>query len=152
MGIEELNFSSAVLQGSAFAALADLVADLAGQKDLSNTVGLTYTELQNLVSSFGFETMAKLGRSGKVDASGEFFWALPLDEVQKLNVPVVIGTDIVTAALADKDKNLPSGDEHFIIGLAKGYVDISENKVTGGIPIDDQGVAISSSANNKFPH
>lgn len=151
MGIEELNFSSAVLQGSAFAALADLVADLAGQKDASNTVGLTYTELQNLVSSFGFETMAKLGRSGKVDASGEFFWALPLDEVQKLNVPVVIGTDIVTAALADKDKNLPSDDHHFIAGLAKGYVDISENKVTGGFPIDDQGVAISSKANMKFP-
>ena len=130
MGIEELNFSSAVLQGSAFAGLADLVADLASQKDSGVTAdpGLTFLEMQNLIKSFGFETMAKLGRERKVDASGQLFWALPLSEVKQLNVPVVIGTDIVTDVMADKDKNLPSGDNHFIDGLAKGYADIVANK------------------------
>jgi len=151
MGIEELNFSSAVLQGSAFSALADLVADLASQKDASNTVGLTYIELQNLVKSFGFETMAKLARNGKLDTgvSGELFWTLPLSEVQKLSVPVVIGSNIVTAVGADKDKNLPSGDQHFIKLLAKGYVDISANKTGSGQVVDDQNNALG--AGFEFP-
>lgn len=128
MGIEELNFSSAVLQGNAFSGLADLVADLAGQTDGTNTVGMTYPDMQNLVTSFGFETMAKLGREQKVDASAEFFWALPLSEVQNLNKPVVIGTDIVTAVMAEKDKNLESGDQWFVKGLAEAFLDISQNK------------------------
>jgi len=132
MGIEELNFSSAVLQGAAFSGLADLVADLAAQKDLSNTVGLTYTEMQNLVKSFGLQTMASLGRQGKVDASGQFLWTLPLSEVKKLSVPVVIGSDIVRDIFAEDKKNLPSGDEHFIQGVAKGYVDISYAKINTG--------------------
>lgn len=152
MGIEELNFSSAVLQGSAFSALADLVADLASQKDLSNTVGLTYIEMQNLVKSFGFETMAKLGRNGKVDASGEFFWTLPLSEVQNLNAPVVIGTNIISAVAAAKDKNLPSGDSHFIKALAKGYVDISANKTNlgNGQVVNDVSTALG--AGFEFPY
>uniref|UniRef100_A0A6C0EGG8 Uncharacterized protein n=1 Tax=viral metagenome TaxID=1070528 RepID=A0A6C0EGG8_9ZZZZ len=152
MGIEELNFSSAVLQGTAFSALADLVTDLAGQTDVStNSIGLTYTEMQNLVKSFGFQTMTNLGRQGKVDASSSFFWTLPLSEVQKLNAPVVIGTDIVTSVMAGKDTNLPSGERHFYTGLAFGYNDISTNKVTGGIILNDQGAAVSSLNADKFP-
>ena len=131
MGIEELNFSSAVLQGAAFSGLADLVADLAAQKDTthSGAPGLTYIEMQNLVKSFGLQTMASLGRQNKVDASGQFLWTLPLSEVKKLNVPVVIGTDIVRDIFATKDENLPSGDFHFIQGLARGFVDISSAKI-----------------------
>lgn len=151
MGIEELNFSSAVLQGTAFSALADLVTDLAGQSDASNTIGLTYTEMQNLVKSFGFQTMTNLGRQGKVDASSSFFWTLPLSEVQKLNAPVVIGTDIVTSVMAVKDKNLASGETHFYQGLAKGYNDISANKVSGGFIMNDQGAAVSALVADKFP-
>jgi len=131
MGIEELNFSSAVLQGAAFSGLADLVADLAAQKDsgTAGAPGLTYTEMQNLVKSFGLQTMASLGRQGKVDASGQFLWTLPLSEVKKLSVPVVIGSDIVRDIFADKDSNLASGDYHFIQGLNRGFVDISSAKI-----------------------
>ena len=151
MGIEELNFSSAVLQGAAFSGLADLVADLAAQKDTTNTIGLTYVEMQNLVKSFGLQTMAGLGRQGKVDASGQFLWTLPLSEVQKLSVPVVIGSDIVRDIFADKDSNLPSGDKHFIQGLNKGFVDISSAKIhpTNLRVVDDLSKAVG--AGFEFP-
>lgn len=131
MGIEELNFSSAVLQGSAFASLADLVADLAGQTDPStNSIGLTYRELQNLIKSFGFETVAGLGRQQKIDASGSLFWTLPMSEVQKLDKPVVFGTELVSAVLAPKNGTLRNGDFAFYEGLIHGYHDISVNKTT----------------------
>jgi hypothetical protein len=155
MGIEELNFSSAVLQGSAFSALADLVADLAASKDADTAgdVGLTYIEMQNLVKSFGLQTMASLGRQGRVDASGQFLWTLPLSEVKKIppKNPVVIGTDIVRDVFAAKDKNLPSGDSHFVAGLAKAYVDISVNKVNNTSLEVVNDISVGLGPDFKFP-
>lgn len=150
MGIEELNFSSAVLQGSAFSGLADLVADLAGQTDLSNTVGLTYTDMQNLVKSFGLKTIAKLGAQGKIDASNQLLWTLPLSEVKKLNAPVVFGSNIVRDVFVADETQLEAGDQHFYEGLLAGYKDISSNKVSSGNIVDDQGNAVSGTG-YKFP-
>ena len=142
MGIEELNFSSAVLQGSAFSGLADLVADLAGQTDLSNTVGLTYMDMQNLVKSFGLQTIAKLGAQGKIDASNQLLWTLPLSEVKKLNAPVVFGSNIVRDVFVADETQLEAGDKHFYEGLLAGYKDISSNKVSSGNIENDQGKAV----------
>ena len=125
MGIEEFNFASAVLSGQNFAGLASLVAGLVQEKDATN-VGLTYLEMQDLIKSFGMETCVNLGRAasstkpGVLDASSQLFWALPLSEVQKFNVPVVIGSDIVSEIVVPKDENMPAGDEHFIKALANG--------------------------------
>ena len=152
MGIEELNFSSAVLQGTAFSALADLVADLASQTDTNpaGQVGLTYLEMQNLIKSFGFETIANLGRQGKISVSGELFWALPLSEVKKLSTPVVIGTDIARSVLAPENQTFTPGDAHFIDGLASGYADISKGKATtGGYLVND--LSASLGAGYEFP-
>jgi len=150
MGIEELNFSSAVLQGSAFSGLADLVADLAGQTDTTNTVGLTYMDMQNLVKSFGLQTIAKLGSQGKIDASNQLLWTLPLSEVKKLNAPVVIGSNIVRDVFVADETQLGAGDNHFYEGLVAGYSDISKNKVSNGIIVNDQGNAVSGTG-NQFP-
>jgi hypothetical protein len=129
MGIEELNFSSAVLSGANFVSLAELVADLAASNDVSYTeVPLTFLEMQNLVKSFGIETMTKLGRQGKIDASNQFWWTLPLSEVKALSEPVVVGTDTATSLYAAKNTNLGEGDHHFLEGVAQGFKDISNNK------------------------
>ena len=130
MGIEEFNFSSAVLSGQNFAGLASLVAGLVQEKDAGRVgaPGLTYLEMQDLIKSFGMETCVNLGRAPKagtaaaLDASSQLFWALPLSEVQKFNVPVVIGSDIVSEIAVPKNENLPAGDEHFIKALAHGYL------------------------------
>lgn len=166
MGIEELNFSSAVLSGANFVSLAELVADLAAGNDTdSPEVPLTFLEMQNLVKSFGIETMAKLGRQGKIDASGQFWWTLPLSEVKALSEPVVVGTDTTTSLFAAKDENLAEGDHHFLEGVATAFKDISNNKCeqnggTGGTGqlhvnqkiLDEEGVAVSlPTGDYRFP-
>ena len=161
MGIEELNFSSAVLSGANFVSLAELVADLAASNDVSgDEVPLTFLEMQNLVKSFGIETMAKLGREGKIDASGHFWWTLPLSEVKALSEPVVIGTDVATSLYAAKNSNLDEGDHHFIEGIATYFKDISNQKCSDGtdtnveqIILDEDHNDVNSPAGDyRFPH
>jgi hypothetical protein len=157
MGIEEFNFASAVLSGQNFAGLASLVAGLVQEKDATN-VGLTYLEMQDLIKSFGMETCVNLGRpasaseAGVLDASFQLFWALPLSEVQKFNVPVVIGSDIVSEIAIPKDTRLGAGDDHFIEALAHGYVDISVNKTftTSARIVNDLSSALG--AGYEFPY
>uniref|UniRef100_A0A6C0LUC8 Uncharacterized protein n=1 Tax=viral metagenome TaxID=1070528 RepID=A0A6C0LUC8_9ZZZZ len=144
------NLPQTLLGGEAFVSLAELVADLTEKKDLSSGaevgVGMTYTEMANLVDAFGLPTMVKLARKDKLDVSASsLMYALPMDKIQALSAPVVIGRDLGVDLATSDGETLAAGSDKLIAALFKGYADISTN-MTGedNEIVNDLSVALGS--------
>jgi hypothetical protein len=146
------NLPQTLLGGEAFVSLAELVADLTEKKDVSGTdaaygVGMTYTEMANLVDAFGLPTMVKLARKGKLDVSASsLMYAIPLDKIQALSEPVVIGRDLGSDLTTSDGETLAAGSTKLIDALFTGYNDISKNmtQVGGARIVNDLSVALGS--------
>ena len=145
------NLPTTLLGGEAFISLAELVTDLTEQKDVTNDVGMTYTEMANLVDAFGLPTMIKLARKNKLDVSASsLMYAVPLSKIKALSDPVVISRSFVDEiGSLEGEADYVSNDQTIITNLVKGFTDISKNMVKGGIIVND--VSASLGPGYEFP-
>lgn len=149
------NLPQTLLGGEAFVSLAELVADLTEKKDLSGSaevgVGMTYTEMANLVDAFGLPTMVKLARKDKLDVSASsLMYAIPLDKIQALSEPVVVGRDLGSDLATSDGEVLGAGSTKLIDALFKGYADISLN-MTGAADQIVNDLSVALGAGFEFP-
>jgi len=149
------NLPQTLLGGEAFVSLAELVADLTEKKDLSGGaevgVGMTYTEMANLVDAFGLPTMVKLARKDKLDVSASsLMYAIPLSKIQALSAPVVVGRDLGVDLATSDGETLGAGSDKLINALFQGYADISDNMTNiDGFIVND--LSVSLGAGFEFP-